>query len=530
MICLWALSPIAGQSFGRMLDTITINNSTMRSVGFSDFAHLQQGQGAFTDSVGGAAAASAAALMNLLYASALYTRNANPLWDIWGNALIPYNDSTTVQTHLLGYPHQDYTSYIGMQLPDIGFQGTVGVNATPEDATYHNTTVTLPYSSWVLQCNDPVNTTIDAINAATVYPREFNTHGAYYMYMLYPDATNTTWMAAIPPPSFIPLPTTNEDGSLNYSSSFDWSLIQNNTDPGRVFFAVNHTNITGDNYAGTFFLPEVLFYNCSYENQYLDVNFFCPNDAGCVATGTQRAPNTGNIYMTNSFVNSILNSLGTQATLSNWGYYSLFSQYLQNPLQGLGSVASYDVSGSQIASDTSLFATTLSKLLNTYNEISFDYQLLGASVSESEDGSSSSSSSLVNFNTTSATRDIGVTVYRMHWQWFTVLIFSCILLLVFGITGIILDSKTLGPDILGFASSLTRDNRYIKLENGDVETGGGGEVEDGSGKNAYETMRDLKHHKVMLQDVRGHEEVGKIALASWGLPTGKPLCRERLYR
>lgn len=515
MICLWALSPIAGQSFGRMLDTTTINNSTIISVNFSDYTINQ----VLSDDVRGAADTSSVAVVNLLFATALYTDNANPLLDIWGHPLIPYNDTETTRTHLNAL-HQQYSSFVGMPLLPFGHG-----DYSP-DENYPNTTAAIPYASWVLQCSDYVNTTIDAINSATTYPHDGYISGPYSTYKLWPDSGKTTWMAAMPPASYLAQPYNLTNGTTVYPPYSDY--MADRSQPGTIYIAINHTDSNGDFLNGTYFTDEVAFWNCTYYTQRNDVTFFCPGNADCLAIGTERKANGSNTYISNRLVMALLDSLGTQVSLSNKGYYSLFAQYLMNPFLMLGQVAPDDVSDSETAVQAhGSMAAMLGKLLNTYYEVATIFPLLDhrAIGTGGVGGSYSIYYGPPNMNTTNGTLDVGITIYRMHWQWFGVLIFSCILLLVFGIAGIILDSKTLGPDILGFASSLTRDNRYIKVED-DVELG----KEGASSKNAFETMRDLKDHKVVLQDVKGHEEVGKIALASVGYPTGKPLNKERLYR
>jgi len=511
-----------------MLDTTTIDNSTIIDVNFSDYTNLTPYNQAFNDNVDGAAATSSMAVVNLLFASALYVENANPFLDTWGNPLIPYNDTETTRTHLNAL-HQQYSSFVGMPLNigKVSYYSPDGIHySNSPDEIYHNTTAVIAYASWVLQCSDYINTTIDAINSATTYPHDEYIGGPYSTYQLWPDSGNTTWMAAMPPASYLAQPYNLTNGTTIYPPYSDY--LADRSQPGMIYIAINHTDPNGDFLKGTYFTDEVAFWNCTYFTQRNDVTFTCPNDADCIANSTERMANGSNNYISNALVVALLDSLGTQASLSNKGYYSLFAQYLMNPFLMLGQVAPDDVSESEVAEEGhGSMALILGKLLNTYYEIAtifpiLDHKSVGTG---GMGGSYSVYYGPPNMNTTNGIVDVGVTIYRMHWQWFGVLIFSCILLLVFGIAGIILDSKTLGPDILGFASSLTRDNRYIKIED-DVELG----KEGTSSKNAFETIKDLKDHKVVLQDVRGHEEVGKIALASVGLPTGKPLSKERLYR
>jgi hypothetical protein len=56
-----------------------------------------------------------------------------------------------------------------------------------------------------------------------------------------------------------------------------------------------------------------------------------------------------------------------------------------------------------------------------------------------------------------------VEVYTIDWTWMTLFIVSCVILLASGITGIFFAYLAIGPEILGYASSIVRDSKYIAL-------------------------------------------------------------------
>lgn len=92
-------------------------------------------------------------------------------------------------------------------------------------------------------------------------------------------------------------------------------------------------------------------------------------------------------------------------------------------------------------------------------------------------------------------------IFKLDWRWVSVLLVSVIVLLVVGIASIILESFLIAPDVLGYASSLARNNRYLHLPKTAAKPMSG-----------PERARTLGSVSVMIQDVKPDKAVGKIAL------------------
>lgn len=92
-------------------------------------------------------------------------------------------------------------------------------------------------------------------------------------------------------------------------------------------------------------------------------------------------------------------------------------------------------------------------------------------------------------------------IFKLDWRWVSVLLVSVIVLLVVGIASIILESFLIAPDVLGYASSLARNNRYLHLPKTATNPMSG-----------PERARTLGGVSVMIQDVKPDKAVGKIAL------------------
>jgi hypothetical protein len=93
--------------------------------------------------------------------------------------------------------------------------------------------------------------------------------------------------------------------------------------------------------------------------------------------------------------------------------------------------------------------------------------------------------------------------YVCNWPVLGLLLFSATTTLLAAISGIVFDHLAIGPDILGYCSTLTRDNPYIKLPLG------------GSTLDGDERARLLMDLKLRLGDVRsgGQSTQGYIAVA-----------------
>lgn len=459
MIALWALSPLAGQSFLRMLSLGDLqHNFTSTAITYPDFTLP------LTYAFEEPAFSTNKRRIDLNFATAFLaeTTLTGPSIDPWQNptfTLVPYDWS-----HIPVVLPSTYVGLPFMTLPIFDYDTT----------TYQNMTFSTDYSWFDVRCDPPFNTTIDALNAQASATLQSN------------DAKDN-WFGSTPAPANDPTAL----ATLYYA--------QNHT-VGNVYpyyGGLAPTNETSN--------PNVTAWKCSYFTQYARLSNFCwtnnQGGRGCQTELSDHLPNSTNIFMNNVFTEAFVNTPVFQGDgqMLYW-HDSAYDQYAVKD-----------------------FSNALTTYLNAYWQVGFDFGILN-------DNRKDSDVALVQ-NIRNATAHVweGRPVYQVSWIWLSILFIACILLIVFGVTGIILDSQTMGPDIIGFASSLTRDNRYIKLAEEDVEHFGDMENADSS-KNAYESIRDMKHHKVMLQDVRGHEDVGKIALGSVGVRNGRALQRDRLYR
>ncbi|KAI1016324.1 hypothetical protein LB503_010220 [Fusarium chuoi] len=100
-------------------------------------------------------------------------------------------------------------------------------------------------------------------------------------------------------------------------------------------------------------------------------------------------------------------------------------------------------------------------------------------------------------NTTMGTRITTIDVYSAQRIWVSLLLFTTMVLQILAICGLVIEILIQGPDVLGFASTLTRDNPFVPLPAG------------GSHLDGPERARCLKNMRLELVDVRPEDETGR---------------------
>ena len=116
------------------------------------------------------------------------------------------------------------------------------------------------------------------------------------------------------------------------------------------------------------------------------------------------------------------------------------------------------------------------------------------------------------FNETALTITDQHEIYTCNRVWASNLVLASTVLLVFGIVGVVVNYRALGPDVLGYVSTTTRDNPYIPLAPG------------GGALSGMERARLLKDLRVKIDDAWSTDkEEYHIALSSVQLTDmGKP--------
>ncbi|VUC31303.1 unnamed protein product [Clonostachys rosea] len=149
--------------------------------------------------------------------------------------------------------------------------------------------------------------------------------------------------------------------------------------------------------------------------------------------------------------------------------------------------------------DVSSYSRRLTTLFNTYMSASIN-PMGHTDVSFSKHGESNPSFSAVTLNGTRANATIVFDVYETSRIWVGVALAATLILQLLAVLGLMLRILVKGPDILGFASSMTRDNPYVKVPSG------------GSSLDGPDRARLLGGTRVQLADVHPEKDIGYITL------------------
>jgi hypothetical protein len=478
MVLLWALSPVGGQLALRLLQTsprTTSDNSTIRYLPIS--ACLE------TPMQGGPSANNAWPLYGPIFMSSLISSRAleNPNEDMYGNLRVPHldrligedsmpADSWTMLDHTEEIP---YSSLLGIPVVGLPSTGNLTFNIV---SRYHT-----------VNCDAAVH-----IENSTIFANTSSGLGAGY-YDWESSSTFTTQVAA------------------GHEADQMWN--------GSYYFF----NLTsGNDYTGS----DVSFTNCSISPRDVESSVFC-QDKSCQVTAMRNITVDLPLWW-GQYFGQIQTSLEDMPRVTIGSMHqgskissTLFEMWIQDPQ------AVYDPEKDEKFANFSMISKeTLSRnmeiLFNTYWQSlcasRYIFGGLSTNMSLYDDiFSYYQSSVVVDFNTSQVTiTKFDGDQYNCNITFATLLIvISCILLLI-SLASFILGTITLAPDILGYMSSLTRDNPFIPC----------GEA---SHLHGLERAKALNNLKVTIGDVDVRAESGYIAFARKGTDVHK-LRRDRLYR
>jgi hypothetical protein len=405
--------------------------------------------------------------------------------DPWGNALIPVYEylapnSSSFSTIKNISPGVPYSSYYGIPLAD--FSEYDGAYAGTWNFTIHSSYLYLDCPFLHFETLDQINSDLNNLFPGMTYDNLYNTStGSLSMEMMPPDATNRT---------------------------------------GNITFVSTCSAATGPSGEKTY-----AYAFCGLSQTFVDSDISCL-DSNCTVVNITKIPNVPPTIMTD-FIDEFLKASDTG--LSDYPYigdttFSMTELWIRNQSNATEPGAGDYCDLSSL--NPQEFTQSLAYLINTFYSTGFthDYQVgsiaWNSTVTLSDGLTNSSDTIRLTLQAEGVhtyQSDIAPFLFRIDWLFLTLFEFCAVMLLLIGIVGVLLESKTIAPDILGFASNLARQNRYVKLPKVDGRMSGG------------ERARRLKEVRVMMQDVRGGEEVGKIVLGNAN-ESAERLRPGRLYR
>lgn len=452
LVLLWALSPLGGQASLRLLDTGEERAMTVQTLRYLNPDSMSiLGVGADTFEALGF-------LLNSLYLSALLIPPAGQAasMDPWGNIKIPRIE------HL-----------------EEGFQSDVDgwFTVSAENASY-SSLVGLPIAG-----------------IPTAGSSSFSVQ-SYYMI-----ASCTNASGSVPYPGAGGF-TVNVTGG----SSINWPLFPYqepypDVKPRTVSF---ESGSVASDFAFTT--------QCLLTRSSVELNVTCDGRSCGVANirrskFDQRPPGYTPLY-SNIAASIISSSWPTCANSVHHPDYSTPTEYyLSDPtLKGLSDL---DRGISLIGMAADVFSERFSLLLNTYWQCSLVPWYLTGNFPANESLPSDIFGDVDGaFNTTTVTITNATDIYICNKTWAMILVVASSTLLLFGLYGAVVKHRTRGPQVLGYVSSMTRDNPYVNLPPG------------GCALDGLERTRLLKDVEVRLRDVAPRRGVGHIALSDAGPSDG----------
>lgn len=547
LIFLWAMSPLGGQASLRLLGRSTSTAST-----FMPLRYLSTGAGSavwamtsgtYVEHDGGLTQ------VEPLYAAALFGSNEvkKDTEDTWGNVKIPFthdlNSSwTTVPTNI-SRP-EDYRSLVG--IPVIG-------RPTDRDGSFN-----LETSHLTVDCEPFQSAKVERYNwteLQKVVPgqiwKNMSDNDSPWYGTAGEKMTTGGRMTTFFLQTDIPL-SQGEDGRFDAYAGYVNTSSDAPTYPKRQItyasvYRFDHDQNTTLNIV-----------NCSLGQIHIETTINCTLDK-CSAVQQRRSQTDTRNENVTPFDHSLIAGLALKAFPKTFGWsrgsnpteqflFNATASQFVSPVSDLGSNTGW-VDMALLSTD--VFAKRLSLLLNTYYQLTIapnaylgnlpqnNYSAFGLDTTPVNDVDVYLPSNVTTKNTTfvdwywtyqhetsdPGTYFIGGTtnstvskthaVYVCNFAWLGLLLSAAITIFMTGVASLLLKWKTLGPEMFGFVTSMTYENRYVRVPDG------------GSTLNGMERARLLKDVEFCVGDVEGERDVGHIAFAA-GVPLRK-LERGRLY-
>ncbi|KAF5024851.1 hypothetical protein F66182_3090 [Fusarium sp. NRRL 66182] len=477
IVLTWGLSPLGGQSAARLLTKAKEATEQPGVVYYSHPAYQ-------SDELDGGSMDKGESI-NILYLASLMAAPAqkeSPV-DLWNLPKIPQwphdrdtDDKRTIDTGALTAGDDSYTSLLGIPLQ--------GLDIVPGDAEYN---FSIETSYFDFDCKPP-KTGIQ-INESQVYfpetslnlsdiffygnelPSSFGAHLIFpNLTESHPDDTKPIPVDAIPPTT----------------------MLYATRDRSPRSFSV---------------------FNCSINPVIVSTDIYCNTSrstTNCQATHQNRLRPLIRFLTDNHYYSSTisLQTLQRAYVFESWrtaeGPRSyIYTSSTDNYLAGEEYPFSPRVESDWTKVSARDFSKRLTTVFNTFWEATLNpsnHTRASFHNHPPADALNISLSGLHNFmNQTEAVATTLDDVYRVNHMWVTILMITTICLETLAIAGLVLQGLIRGPDILGFASSLTRENLYMDLPPG------------GSGLDGPARARALGNLRVHLSDVNPRDEVGYIA-------------------
>ncbi|KAF5026758.1 hypothetical protein F66182_1177 [Fusarium sp. NRRL 66182] len=473
MLLLWALSPLGSQSVLRMLRTRlvpTFQPSQLSYYSTDAQSHLQR-----TQLKDPATSATRSALINFIqtmYSALLLSplSTKTNAMDLWGNVKIPRLDTNASgdawRNVSWSAQPESFSALVGLPVANV-VQGNatfslessyIDLNCSKIARDYSYSSSIKPNFTWTDPDSpfpEPLpNGTWHGLNKTDTEMPWAVALDRFVDEFWYNDRNLTTWLGV-------------DNATITHDLMGRPMLFENETGldvkPARLLFFA-HFRYTIPHYT-----PDMrIITDCHAVQRYVESRVTCsrvdehtPQNCSVVAQRPSRKPHAPEGITMLSFP-TIWNQV-TETFPAMMGQGATFGQvfadtamrYLDDPR--LANITT-EVDDEYILSkvDQGQFSRRFSQILNTYMLLSQLYRY-------APQGSADADAIFEPRVTTPVRVSNLVQVYAVDWLWIAFFFASSAVLFVSGLTSVVFAHLALGPEILGYASSLVRDSRYIQL-------------------------------------------------------------------
>lgn len=411
--------------------------------------------------------------------------------DPWGNPLIPVYEylqanlglgNTSLETRVQDPLTTDYASYYGIPLAgldefDGSYSGTW--NFTMDSSyLYLDCPSLLIYTEQQI-VDELAQTNPDILDLTTDFPSTLS--GSLRMNMTVPTPRDRT-------------------GNLTFISECSAAKTPDGNDT--LAFAV-----------------------CSLSQTFVSAYVSCDN-TNCTVISVQKYPSRVPTTMApfeTEFLKASDTGLSAYPNIGD-SPYSITELWIRDPWNATQPGTGVACDLGPLVGDELEFTKRLSYLINTFYSTGFTTDFTVGSLPEPPNGNVTLSDPTTGETykvPITGTADNAVHTYQddaspelwgINWEFIAIFEFCALVLLLLGLAGILLESRTIAPDVLGWVSNLSRQSRYVKLPKVEGEDG----VMSGA-----ERARRLAETRVMMQEIRGRIVLGSVTEGAARLEKGK---------
>jgi hypothetical protein len=487
IVLVWVFSPLGGQSSLRILDTTQSGVENLQELYYFDTNETDVSMLDGASDLGYFGPA-----INALYSASLLAPEkvkSSPR-DLWSNVKIPMLDALSgdrdetddnAWINIDSTQNLTYASLTGIMIAGLPKEGTA--NFTFE-------------SSYLdLSCSDGRDVSFDSLNKTL--DGKLTLHNTSDLFF---GSVPTYYEVEAPNSIFI-------DTSTNFSKIMDYQEY-----PDLLY---------GSNQGGG---DGVWLYNCSIGTTRVEAHATC-NGALCVVDSMRRSEKDTRSSKINPFQPSTFNNLliwfPWAAGLPHDAFASPSDLYMQGQNSPFKTSTQYQGDFATVSGKT--FSQRLSTLLNTVWQAALAPTTTAITPSSNLTLYTTSPLDLTQFaaKPTTALTSQPVTIYVSSHLWIGLLLVITIILQLCAVVGVYLKYTATAPDILGYVSTLTRDNPYTPMV-----------PEGGNNLNGLERARLLSNMPVQIGDVNWEEDKGHVAFRSVGYAGEfRPGCvtKDRVY-